>query len=181
MGVAGRNVALIWVMALALELLPGASARAAPEHQDEYWPVCASNDASRSIAACSAIIRARGPNLALAFYDRGIAWRQTRRFDRALADLNRALRSQPHFAAAFVERGIVHYEMRDYLRAIADDDAAIRLKPDLAEAYNNRALARLKLAQFELATADFNRTIRLHQYYGNALINRSLGPLAPLP
>lgn len=168
-------VAHPWALGLAAVLLPGASALPAPDN----WPVCASDDADRSIAACTAIIRARGPNLALALYDRGVGWRLTRRFDRARADLNRAIHLQPNLAAAYVERGIIWYEMRDYLRAIADDDAAIRLLPDLAEAFNNRALARLKLGQYEPATADFNRTIRLHQYYGNALINRSLGPLMP--
>ena len=166
-------------MGLTAIIVPRASALAAPNQQDDNWPVCAGSDADRAIAACSAIIGARGPNIALAWYDRGIAYRLMRQFDRALSDLNRSIRLQPDFAAAFVERGIVHYEKRQYALAIADDDAAIRLKPDLAEAFNNRALARLKLAQFELATADFNQTIRLYQYYGNALINRSLGSLEP--
>jgi tetratricopeptide (TPR) repeat protein len=166
-------------MGLAALLLPGAAAQASPSRGDDKWPLCARSDADRAIVACTSIIRERDPDLALALYDRGIAWRLTRQFERALADLNRAIQLQADFAAAFVERGIVHYEMRHYTQAIADNDAAIRLKPDLAEAFNNRALARLKLGQYDLATADFNRTIRLHQYYGNALINRSLGPLEP--
>ena len=166
-------------MGLAAMQVPGASASAAPTRHDDDWTVCADSDVGKAIVACSAIIHARGLNLALAYYDRGIAYRLTRQFNRAMADLNRSIRLQPDFAAAYVERGLVWYEKREYARAIADDDAVIRLKPDLVEGFNNRALARLKLAQYELATADFNQTIRLQQYYGNALINRSLGPLVP--
>ncbi|MEO6716789.1 MAG: hypothetical protein ABIM50_06020 [Novosphingobium sp.] len=166
---------------LAAMAVPVARAATAPGRNADDWTVCAGVDAVKAIAACTKIIRARGPELVLAWYDRAIAYRLTRKFDRALADLDRSIRLQRDFAAGFVERGIVLYELREYTRAIADDDAAISLKPDLAEAFNNRALARLKLAQYDLATADFNRTIRLHQYYGNALINRSLGPLLPPP
>ena len=168
-------------MGLTALLLPGPSALASPSRVGDKWPLCARSDADRAIVACTSIIRERDPDLVLALYNRGIAWRQTRQFDRALADLTRAIQLKADFAAAFVERGIVHYEMRHYALAIADNNAAIRLKPDLAEAFNNRALARLKLGQYDLATADFNRTIRLHQYYGNALISRSLGPLDPSP
>ena len=170
---------MIPAIVLAAMYLPGATASAAPGEQDDSWHLCVGSGAGTAIAACTAIIRARGGNLALAYYNRGIAHRLTRQFGRALADLNRSIRLQPDFAAAYVERGIVWFEKHDYARAIADDDAAIRLKPELAEPFNNRSLAWLKLARYDLATADFNQTIRLHQNYGNALINRSLGPLVP--
>ena len=164
---------------LAELLLAGAAVQASPSRGDENWPLCARSDAEQAIVACTSLIRERGPEIALALYNRAIAYRQTRQFDRALADLNRVIQLRADFTAAYVERGIVRYEMRNYIGAIADADAAIHLKSDLAEGFNNRALARLKLGQYDLATADFNRTIRLHQYYGNALINRSLGPLEP--
>ena len=148
----------------------------------ERWRACAGSDPDGAVAACTAIVasgRESSANLAVAHYNRGIAYRHKRAFARAIADGSRAIRLRPDYIEAYVERGIAYYETRQFERAIADDDAAIRLKPDLAETYNNRCLAYLKLAQYARATRDFDQTIRLDKNYGNALINRSLGSTVP--
>jgi tetratricopeptide (TPR) repeat protein len=62
------------------------------------WDDCAGDDIEKSLAGCSAII-ARGKdskvNLALAYGDRGKAYVDKGDYDRAIADLDEALRINP--------------------------------------------------------------------------------------
>lgn len=148
----------------------------------EDWEHCRGADAEAAIAACTRLARReKGPNLAIALFDRGNAWRSKDEPARAIADYDRAIVLMPDFPGAFVNRGIAWYQLRNFRRAVADYDAAIRLRPDLAEAWNNRALAWHRLGDYARAKADFDRTIQLNQYYGNALINRALPSSPPLP
>ena len=91
------------------------------------------------------------PNLAEAYYYRGIAQRQ--------------LKSSPEFREAYVQaltvRGIARLQLGDHQGAIADLNYVIAHDPDSSVAYLHRGLARLSLGQTRIARADFKQASNL--------------------
>jgi len=110
---------------------------------------------------------------AQAYYRRGIAYDEMGDIDRAIAELDQAIRIDPNFAQAYYSRGIAH-SRRDRDRAIADYTSAIRLNPNFADAYNNRSLLYLIRGDNDLAIADCNELIRINPNHVDAYNNRGL-------
>ena len=129
------------------------------------------------IVACTRNIqsgRFTGQNLAVAFTNRGLAYKSKGQWDRAIADFSEAIRLKPDFVTAFNNRGNIYYGKRQYDRAIMDYDAAIRLKPDLAEAFSNRGNVYRKKGQFDRAIEDYDKAIHLKPEDGRMFANRGL-------
>jgi Tfp pilus assembly protein PilF len=63
-------------------------------------------------------------------------------YDRALADLNEAIRLDPKSVLAFSQRGVLYVHKGDNGRAIADFNEAIGLDPNNALAFCNRGAAK---------------------------------------
>ena len=119
-----------------------ASLTAAPARADD-WDTCKDESvaADVSITACTKLINSRrnkGNDLAIAYYNRGISYRQKGDVDRALSDYNESIRINPSYARAFNNRGNIWKDKGDLDRAIADYDQAIKLEPGFALAYANR-------------------------------------------
>ena len=88
---------------------------------------CASNTPAVSIPACSRIIaQARDPDdkIAEAFANRGKAYMLGNQFDRAIADLDEALRRKPTHGDARHNRGVVYLQKGQNDRALADFNEA---------------------------------------------------------
>ncbi len=129
------------------------------------------------IVACTRNIqsgRFTGQNLAVAFTNRGLAYKSKGQWDRAIADFSEAIRLKPDFVTAFNNRGNIYYGKRQYDRAIMDYDEAIRLKPDLAEAFSNRGNVYRKKGQFDRAIKDYDKAIHLKPDDGQMFANRGL-------
>ena len=56
-----------------------------------------------------------------------VAINRGNQFDRALADMDEAIKLQPQYAGFFVNRAFLRYKLDDYLVAMADFDYAIQL------------------------------------------------------
>jgi tetratricopeptide (TPR) repeat protein len=84
------------------------------------------------------------------FRDRGLAWHLKGHQDRAIADLNEAIRLDAKDGLAFNNRGAAHTKKGDYAHARADLEQAIRLSPELPHAHKNLAwlLATCPQAEF---------------------------------
>ncbi len=93
---------------------------------------------------------------------------------RAIADYDRAIRTNPNFSQAYNDRGIARHDKGDYDGAIADYNRAIKLKPDFAQAYNNRGIAYHKKANDAQAIADYSKAIELNPRYAHAYYNRAI-------
>ena len=129
------------------------------------------------IAACTRNIqsgRFTGRNLAVAFTNRGLAYKRKGQWDRAIADFSEAIRLKPDFATAFNNRGNIYYGKGQFDRAIKDYDKAIHLKPDLAEAFGNRGNVYRKQGHFDRAIKEYDKAIHLKPEDGQILADRGL-------
>ena len=101
-----------------------------------------------------------------AYFGRGYAKAELRRYPAAILDYDEAIRLDPNSAILFVNRGSAKHQLRRYPAAIIDYDAAIRLDSTDANAYFRRGLARSKLYNTQAvfrnpARKDFRTALRL--------------------
>jgi tetratricopeptide (TPR) repeat protein len=144
--------------------------------QLSQWCYGQSSD-TETVVGCDAVIRwsRESPrDTGTAFYNRGIAYRNQGRLDRAIEDYDLALRLRPDFADAWNERGVAYRQKGDMPRALEDFNEAIRLKPDHAVAFFNRGAVWADLGQFDRAIADFDRTLDLQPGDPDSLFGRGM-------
>src|SRR5215207_8169312 len=130
-----RRVAFAFVLVSATGL-----ARA---HAADDWDICRDENASpdAAITACTKLVnprRSKGNELALAYYNRAISYKQKGDIERALNDYNESIRINPAYAKAFNNRGNLWRDKGELERAIADYSEAIKLDANYAAAYANR-------------------------------------------
>lgn len=84
----------------------------------------------------------RNPQDPLAYFRRAVAMHQSGQFNKAIVDLNDAIRLQPDFGAAYRLRARAYEGQRLTEKATADDQAADRLQAptDIAIVYGIKAL-----------------------------------------
>jgi lipoprotein NlpI len=153
--------------------IAGFSGAATAQNVDQQ--LCLAPDPDLSISRCTAMIQSgheTQQNLAVAFSDRGIAYARKGQYDRAIEDLDQAIRLNPNYAAAFNNRGSAYSAKGDLDRAIADYREAIRLDPKIAAAFNNRGFAYSWKGDLDRAIADHSEAIRLNPKYALAFLNR---------
>jgi tetratricopeptide (TPR) repeat protein len=118
---------------------------------------CGHPDADRSIRGCSPLIeRGLGPPLRQAelLLLRGSAYMINDDNDRAIKDLDEAIRLNPNEPEAFFIRGDAYFKKGSYDQAMADYDATSWLDPDHIGAYAARIDVYKKLGGDPLATGD---------------------------
>jgi lipoprotein NlpI len=167
---AGRFLVLCAVSGTLLALTSAAGAPADDRR------TCAEVSGDVAIAACSRMIasgRYRGSELAKAYYFRGVEYRDKGDLDRALADLNQAIRLDPKFALAYNNRGLAWEDKGELDRALADYNEAIRLDPKLALPYVNQGLVSHRRGELDRALADYDEAIRLDSKFAQAYYNRA--------
>ncbi len=87
------------------------------------------------IGACTALIQSGQETqtaIAVAFTNRGFAYRMKGDNGRAVEDFDQALKLVPNYAVALNGRGLARHSLRDYDQAIADFSQAINLNPTFA-------------------------------------------------
>ena len=130
------------------------------------------------IEGCTSVIQAGQDSpqkLAVAFDNRGVAYRLKGDYDRALQDYEQAIRLNPNAANPYNNRGIIYRIKGDYDRAIADYDEAIWLKSgDYPAAFYNRALAYTDKGDYDHALTDFDVVMRFDAKNALALYARGL-------
>jgi len=129
------------------------------------------------IAACTRNIqsgRFTGRNLAVAFTNRGLAYKRKGQWDRAIADYSEAIRLKSDDAQVFNNRGNAYFHKGQLDRAIKDYDDAIRLQPDLAEAFSNRGNVYRKKGRFDRAIKDYDEAIHFKPDNAQVFADRGL-------
>ncbi len=93
---------------------------------------CRDNNPDLSIGGCTALIQSgheTNEALAVAFNNRGNAYLNKGDSNRAMADLNQAIKLNPKYALAHYNRAIGHERMQQRELALRDYDQAIKLNP----------------------------------------------------
>ena len=110
---------LLIVTGLLAATLTHAPAHAAPEDSCKARGV----SVDERLAGCTAMIdanRETGRSMAMAYCNRGFALTEKRELDRALADLEEAIKLDPTYPCSFSNRGRVFAFKGDLDRAMAD-------------------------------------------------------------
>lgn len=104
--------------------------------------------------------------LGLSYFDKG-------QYDRAIADLDKAIDLKPNYEGAFAARANAYNILGQYDQAFADYDKAISLNPNDSLNYNNRGSAFSGIGQYDKAIADFGKAISLKPKFVLAFSNRA--------
>ncbi len=127
------------------------------------------------IRACDRTIgssKLKGLDLSIAYNNRGNAHINKRDYDRALADLNEAVRIDPRNGVAFSNRGYAHYNKRAYDAAIADFTRSIEINPKYVNSWSLRGLTRGAMRDYATAIADYNEALKIEPDHALTLIRR---------
>jgi predicted O-linked N-acetylglucosamine transferase (SPINDLY family) len=126
---------------------------------------------------CYGEVLQRQPDHFNALHLLGVIAHQTRRTERAVELIKRAVRIDPNVAIAHSNLGNALMDLKRPVEALASCDRAIALKPNLAEAHYNRgnALADLErpaeaMASYDMAIALMPDLAEAHNNRGNALM-----------
>ncbi len=132
---------------------------------------------SDNVTLWSDVIR-KYPTVGLAYVNRAKTYKDQGEYERASADLERALALRPEDPGALCSRGNLFYLRGERVRALADLDRAVHLDARMADAWNSRGAVRSSLGRYEEALSDFHRAIELQRRFPDAYLNRANALLA---
>ena len=95
-------------------------------------------------------------------------------YQKALLDMDAAIKLQPKQADFFVNRAFLKYNLDDYFGAMADFDYAISLEPMNMAAHLNRGLLRMEVEDNNKAIEDFTFVIDQDPDNYMAIYNRAM-------
>lgn len=104
---------------------------------------------------------ALGPDVAAAYYERGITYERARVFRSALRDFHRAFELNPAFTHALINQGAMHYMLGEIEQALACTERALLIEPDHVIANRNRGLRLRELGRLEAAEHALRRAVAL--------------------
>ena len=95
-----------------------------------------------------------------AYNIRGLYFFNRGRYDLAIKDFSKAIRSCPAFLEPYSNRGITYYMIQDYEKALLDFNEYIKFNETNPAVFQNRANVYLKLFQNDSVIKDINRMQR---------------------
>jgi tetratricopeptide (TPR) repeat protein len=149
----------------------------APAQTQQDWALCQDlRSPDFPIQGCTAVIQAGRElldRLAIAYNNRGVAYRLKTEYDKAIDDFNEAIKLRPNYPNALNNRAVAYRNKGDLDHALADYDQAIALKPDYLAAYYNRGLALDDKGEYQRAVADFTLVLQADPNNPLVLFRRS--------
>lgn len=107
---------------------------------------------------------------------RGRAYAGKREFEKAFADLGKALelaQTEEDTRNLYNERGNAYFSARDYEKAIRDYQQAVTIDPVFAKGWNNLGIAYRATGDFGKAFENLDRAYRFDNRSSRALVNRA--------
>jgi len=101
------------------------------------------------------------PELAFAYFNRGLDNIIEGQYDWAIEDLTKAIHLNPNYAVAYHERGLAYYFLGKYQQALNDSNKVIEMNPKDINEYSFRGLIYARLGDYQKATNDLNKAISM--------------------
>ncbi|MCA2656260.1 serine protease [Microcystis sp. M061S2] len=101
------------------------------------------------------------------------ALQNVKRYDRALAAINRAIEIAPR-SSWYSNRGNIYKDLKKWDLALADYNQALTLNPNNSRAYIARADVYEERKEWDLALADYNRAIEIDANFAAAYRSRGI-------
>ena len=114
------------------------------------------------------------PDYAIAYNNRGEAYRKKDDYDRAIEDFNEAIKLKPDYAYAFYKRGWAYGNKGENDSAIKDFTKLIELNRCNPEPYFYRGMVYHSKGEYDLAIEDYTKTIELKPDFVDAYHTRGL-------
>lgn len=105
-----------------------------------------------------------------AYNNRGAAWFYKKKYQKALADYNRAIQLNSEYIRAFYNRGAAFFYLQDLDLAQKDFSRVIELAPLQAEAYLNRGVIFLMQKRHKQAIADLEKLLELEPGHPEGIV-----------
>lgn len=137
---------------------------------------CSQGNPAQRIAACTRVIENESSDrrqTSITYNNRGWAHNDLGNFDKAIVDLNEAIRLGPRNVTALFNRAYAHFRRTDFGLARSDLDTAIQVNPRIAYPFALRGRVAEALHQYDRAIADQGEAIRIDPNYLNAYALRA--------
>lgn len=105
------------------------------------------------------------------YYTSGVSLMLTKKYAKAIAEFEQAVREEPKFAEAYFNIGYCHDELGEHQKAVNAFKKAIQLKPDFIEAYYNLGIAFDELKQFQESIVAYSKAAELKPDFFEAFFN----------
>lgn len=131
----------------------------------------------QQVSGCTASIQSgrwSGKNLAWAYGNRCIAYKDKKEYDRAMADCNHAISLDPRDDHVYNTRGAIYHLTEKYEQAIQEYSRAIELNPNFLDPHHNRGMSYAAQGDYDTAIADYNAALRINAQDALALYERGI-------
>ena len=146
-------------IALGLAIL---AALMQPAPADGYKDCQQSDDPDVEIKGCTALLAKKTESKhthSVAYNNRGYAYARKGEYDKALADLGRAIELNPQYGEAYNNRAWVYLKTGNAANGLPDAERALLFRPGNADALDTRGQILEALGKREEAVADFRRAL----------------------
>ncbi len=131
------------------------------------------NKLNDAIADCDRAIALK-PDLAEAYFTRGLSYFYLGKYDEALDSYDQALKIDPRMVNAYNSRGHTHFTRREWDLALPEYKRAIEIDPNYAPAHQNLATTYVEMGQYQLAIEEYDRALALEPENDFARAQRAL-------
>jgi tetratricopeptide (TPR) repeat protein len=156
-----RNAAALCCFVLLTVPASPASAQNLPQECQEALDVRSPQGQVDLFTACLETGRLSGKDKATTYKQRAVAYMHLGQHQRALDDVNEALKIRPDDADNYYLRGMTYRALGQNQKAVEDSTRAIGLEGNFAAAYANRAFAYKALGNTTQARSDARRALEL--------------------
>jgi len=164
-------------MALATAILVTPAAALTQQQIDACVNRSGQFSKDQQISGCTASIQSgrwSGKNLAWAYGNRCIAYKDEKQYDRAMADCNHAISLDPRDDHVYNTRGAIYHLTEKYDQAIQEYSRAIELNANFVDPFHNRGMSYAAKGDYDTAIADYNAALRINSQDALALYERGI-------